>query len=626
MEKGVLSRKLLIIFASAVLVLCMPFFCFAVVLHPGAEPDIADLTSLVHEDAVGRWGSNASCVAISPDCIITTRHQGGGVGTNIVIGATTYKVSQLINLSVDLRVVRITTLAGDPANLTEYAQLYTGAGESGQDIILGGYGKGRGVELQTGGETYGYAWADEGNTTLRWATNEITGTATGNTSYGLTDLLYADFDDLPGNMTNPQKNSHDPTDYEGIQADHDSGAGWFLENTGELVAIIAYLDPANDREESWFRDPCNPSTFDPDVFYGIKISSYDDEITPIIGWMPNAVIISGYVLDHLDQPLENTYINANNTAGYTMTDSNGFYKIHVPDGWSGTLYAAKTGYSFSSLSPFTNLQEDISGQNFVMIINQNVSDDFNDNTKSANWLNVSEDYPNINISETDQKLQFISTGDSCDVKAYYTSNEWYIDTTTGFSIKLDFHHFVADVNDNFAYLKLISDVNNYAHIAVGSDSDGQYYQIEVIENSDVNEIEKSSRTNSDGTLYVYYRPGDDRLYLSLAGYNTTINGLYAKNALAKSWINGMAKIEIGMVSKNCEILPGQASFDNFIMNTGILLDWPPVTDIDQSGFIDYNDLRAITDDWLTNDPNSPADITDDNDVNFEDFSKFSNVW
>ena len=49
----------------------------AIVLHPGeCEPNLVEWTDRPHDDLIGRWGSNGSCVVVSPNCVVTTMHQG----------------------------------------------------------------------------------------------------------------------------------------------------------------------------------------------------------------------------------------------------------------------------------------------------------------------------------------------------------------------------------------------------------------------------------------------------------------------------------------------------------------------------------------------------------------------
>src|SRR5690349_16242988 len=62
--------------------------------------DDATIGSVPHppSNVVGAWGGvgtgNATAVAIAPNYILTARHQGGGVGTSVTFGATTYLVAQ----------------------------------------------------------------------------------------------------------------------------------------------------------------------------------------------------------------------------------------------------------------------------------------------------------------------------------------------------------------------------------------------------------------------------------------------------------------------------------------------------------------------------------------------------
>jgi hypothetical protein len=190
--------------------------CEGIVLHKGHEPG-ADWMDKPNDAVVGRWGSNASCVAISPNYIITTRHQGNGVGIMVYFADMEYKVAEVWNASqpgydVDLRVCRITTPSGAPANLTYYAPPYPLTNELGLPVVMGGYGDGRGAELMTNSIVYGYAWnITTGNTVEQWCTNLIENTGTLIEGAYRYEYMQANFDG-PG-----------ATIYEGAVADHDSG-------------------------------------------------------------------------------------------------------------------------------------------------------------------------------------------------------------------------------------------------------------------------------------------------------------------------------------------------------------------------------------------------------------------
>lgn len=230
-------------------------------MHPGGEPNLISWTDRPDSNVVGRWGSNASCVAISSNCIIAVRHAEGGIGTYVEIGGNTYIVTDVWNHSTaDIRVAR---LYG--ANLINFVGLYEDTNEIDKEIVMGGYGDGRGGLLKTRGTTYGYQWDNSSNTTLRLGTNKINDTKDDDTLVGYTsDVITADFDGL---------NEGDSTVYEGTIADHDSGGGWFIK-AGDIWKVASLGRAVEHFEESWFRNDNNPSLLDPDYIDAVRISSY----------------------------------------------------------------------------------------------------------------------------------------------------------------------------------------------------------------------------------------------------------------------------------------------------------------------------------------------------------------
>ena len=78
-------------------------------------------------------------------------------------------------------------------------------------------------------------------------------------------------------------------------------------------------------------------------------------------------VISGYVRDTNNSPIESVIMNYGNPGGTTIqTDSQGFYWIPVPTGWSGTVTPEKAGYEFSPASmSYSNLQTSSFNQNYM---------------------------------------------------------------------------------------------------------------------------------------------------------------------------------------------------------------------------------------------------------------------
>ncbi len=257
----------------------------AIVLHPGeGEPNLVEWTDRPHDDLIGRWGNNASCVVVSPNCVVTTRHQGGGIGTGVHIAGLLYRVEEVWNYpdntnpddddygAVDLRIAKLTA-----ARLKNYVGLFTGqdADLLDADIVIGGYGLGRGAQLNTSGMTYGYAWQDAslyGNRYLRWCTNRIDFTRDNVT-------VLKDNGELDNNQDCVVADFDDPwtTRYEGAVAGFDSGCGWFTrtDEQWQLAGLAWGVEHAEDHQ-TWFRSPDDPNVPHPDEMYALRMNSYAD--------------------------------------------------------------------------------------------------------------------------------------------------------------------------------------------------------------------------------------------------------------------------------------------------------------------------------------------------------------
>lgn len=236
---------------AAVLVACLSLIATqpidALVLHPSGDGVI---TFKPADAVVGQWlGTNqASVVAITPDYVITTKHQGGGVGTHIDIGGTTYEAAVITNHpTADLRVVKVTQLGGAPAGLTDYVDVYNQTDEVGQTAVLGGYGEGRGSAIGSNG----FNWAGAGSRTLRWGANIIDSTGTA----GSNDVLIADFDSTTYGIAG-----------EATLATGDSGGGYFLW-TGSAWEVAA-LHRAVENPGQAIYWPA------PEKLDGVRLSSY----------------------------------------------------------------------------------------------------------------------------------------------------------------------------------------------------------------------------------------------------------------------------------------------------------------------------------------------------------------
>ncbi len=262
---------------------CLAAAAPAVILHPDGESNLATWTDRPHENVIGRWWFNGSCVAISSNCVLTARHPGGGVGKKVNIDGKAYTAVQIWEHdTADLRLVK---LAG--ANLAEFVDVYDTTNEINKNIVIGGFGNGRDEILQTDGITYGYDWDNSSNTTLRIGTNKIDEVEPNSNMVGMiSDIIIADFDGLYEGT---------PTTYESIPAAFDSGGGWFIKVgdfwkvAGITRAVEVHYEPGHSGdpnyiiyEESWYRDKGDPNDPDPDYMDAVRVSSYADWINQTI--------------------------------------------------------------------------------------------------------------------------------------------------------------------------------------------------------------------------------------------------------------------------------------------------------------------------------------------------------
>lgn len=221
-----------------------------------------------------RWGANGSAVAIAPNFILTTAHQGLSSQT-VNVGGTTYKFTEddvHEHPDADLRVVKISTLTGEPANLSTYVGLFnprTDGSEMGREVAIGGYGKGAGTPLtSTSGAEYGYSWASSGNTTLRWGANRIDNNVASLAFSDMTsDILVNDFDPI---------GRYGAVQGEAAAAMYDSGGGWFINVNGQwkLAGLNAYVEHSG---QSWFQEPGSTRATG-DINRAVQVSSYSNFI------------------------------------------------------------------------------------------------------------------------------------------------------------------------------------------------------------------------------------------------------------------------------------------------------------------------------------------------------------
>jgi len=322
------------IYLSFLILGVYPLLVHAIVVYPQDKMLKLSSPEAPPPNIVGRWSYNASCVAISPNYIITTRHQGGGVGTTIYFNGQPYYVIKCWNAdtvvtgkTTDIRVCRIAkkiaTNEYRPANLTEYAPVQQEPNEIGNFFWLGGYGKTRGDALSDQEGPYAYQWSGDNNCSLTWGENLIQGF--GNYSYDVyfAPLLIATFSDPADPLSNA-------TEHEAAMAEWDSGGGWFMyeDNTWKVIALSASVTSVG---KSQFRSPS-------DHLYAVRVSSFSSWINDIINTYdcidyPDYDINSDCQVNTLDLAILGTqWLNTSADADFNPSaDLNKDNKINMAD-------------------------------------------------------------------------------------------------------------------------------------------------------------------------------------------------------------------------------------------------------------------------------------------------------
>ena len=302
-----------------------------------------------------------------------------------------------------------------------------------------------------------------------------------------------------------------------------------------------------------------------------------------------------------------------------ISDANGDYSNTIDAGWNGTVTPTKVGYTFWPIQrTYTDVNTNQSSEDYIGL----PLDNFNDNRRGAMWRLFVEGYDNTWVVEDVNRLNVRATGDVNNSIAFYISNGWSFDLNEDFAVEIDFLYSGISDRDGWAELA-VEDNDSYVSISAGSDGNQPYYYYEAVVDGNI-VFEKESRASDDGTLYITYEADSNNLYLSHTGYGDANSYLWqtVSNPLKVVWTDDV-KVNVGGGSEIVKLEAGQAYLDNFEMRNAGLLSWPPATDVDGNGFIEWFDLNILCENWLGT---GPGDIDDDGTVNFTDFAEFGLTW
>jgi hypothetical protein len=205
-------------------------------------------------------------------------------------------------------------------------------------------------------------------------------------------------------------------------------------------------------------------------------------------------------------------------------------------------------------------------------------------------------------------------------QAYYSANGWSFDTAEDFELKVDFNYSDVSLADGWVEIN-VGDDANYVSISAGSDSNQSYFYYEtVIDGNGV--FEQEPRASNTGTLYISYDSVSKDFYLSHTGFGSENAHGWQTDPPQGQWPLPV-DVYIGGGSCGAALEPGEAYLDNFKIEKAVLFGWPPATDLDGNGYIEFDDLEIMCGNWLGS---GVGDIDNSGSVDFLDFAEFALAW
>ncbi|MBP7053950.1 MAG: hypothetical protein KBE65_23300, partial [Phycisphaerae bacterium] len=246
------------------------------------------------------------------------------------------------------------------------------------------------------------------------------------------------------------------------------------------------------------------------------------------------------------------------------------------------MQASKTyldgGWDF--LGELTNGVEDmwwiLEGRDYPHLWWEKVlGDDFEDGEAGPQWMVFEVDPDLVQIREVNGRLETTASAEAQNVDAFYVSQDWRLDVTQDFAIRVDYHFTETGGGDGRVTIGLLPSiempVTRWAEFEVGCFDSGPFYLYELRDEYWVQE-QTSKRSADEGTLYVSYNPAADELYFSHTGYGKpnawrTVTGL-----LKGRWAGEPVYVILGGGSEGLGFDGADAWLDNFAVQAGAILE------------------------------------------------------
>jgi hypothetical protein len=154
--------------------------------------------------------------------------------------------------------------------------------------------------------------------------------------------------------------------------------------------------------------------------------------------------------------------------------------------------------------------------------------------------------------------------------AYYVSNNGKVDPGQDFSFKIDFHYALQTDPSGWLSVGLTPNIDDvdHDHLEFGPGCGNFYSHIwyETVDGNRTPETGFIDRDETEGSLYVSYDAGVDKLYLSMTGYGAASAWHTVTGLLQGAWSGRSLWLYIGGGSDGLEIDSGDAYLDNFVLD------------------------------------------------------------
>ena len=224
-----------------------------------------------------------------------------------------------------------------------------------------------------------------------------------------------------------------------------------------------------------------------------------------------------------------------------------------------------------------------------------LTDNFDDNTPGSNWYQIASDPSHVWLAEESQRLELMSASGAAGTEAAYHSKGWRLDTSRDFAVRVDWL-IAKDTGPAFGLsLKVSKDVNNYVGYTVNhADVGGNKMEAEGKTAGSAVTHQSVARTATSGTLYISYDSILDRLYVSPIGYyrreDPNLHDWAIADLVRGAWGSTSVGITLSGSVQGVELISGEATFDNFVLDDGTLLT-PDTHTLDGNIRADYGDIR-----------------------------------